>query len=262
MTFRGVVVDLDGTVLRDGELIPGAADALAALRERADRVLYLTNNPTVPPADYAANLRDLGLDATDDDVLTAAVATIDYLHAEHDGETVFPIAESSIVDQLRAAGVDVTDDPTEAAVVVVGYHRDFHHDDLQAALDAFDTDEDDMAFVGTDPDTTVPTAQGLKPGSGAIINAVAGVTGRDPDAVLGKPSATTARLAADRLGVPPEDCVLVGDRLDTDVAMGETAGMTTVLVRTGVEDDASTENGGVDPDYVVDSLADVPALLE
>lgn len=260
MTFRGAVVDLDGTVLREGALIPGAADALAALRERVDRVLFLTNDPTVPPGRYAAHLRDIGVDAGPDDVLTAAVATIDYLRAEHHGETVFPIAESTVVDQLEAADIPVTDDPEDAEVVVAGYHREFHHDDMQAALDAFGADGE-VAFVGTDPDTTVPTADGVKPGSGAIINAVAGVVGREPDAVLGKPSATTARLAADRLGVPPEDCVLVGDRLDTDVAMGERVGMTTVLVRTGVSDDADIESGDVRPDHVVDSLADVPALL-
>lgn len=259
MTFRGVVVDIDGTVLREGSLIPGAAEALASLRERADHVLYLTNNPTVPPADYAADLGDLGLEATAEDVLTAAVATIDYLREEHGGETVFPIAEASIVDQLRAADVRLTDDPGDADVVVAGYHREFHHDDMQAALDALD---DDVAFVGTDPDTTVPTEDGLKPGSGAIVNAVAGVTGRQPDAVLGKPSETTARLAADRLGVPPEECVLVGDRIDTDVAMGDAAGMTTVLVRTGVDGDADAQTGDVDPDHVLDSLADVPRLLD
>jgi 4-nitrophenyl phosphatase len=103
----------------------------------------------------------------------------------------------------------------------------------------------------------VPTEGGLKPGSGAIVRAVAGVAERDPDAVLGKPSATTARLLADRLGVPPGDCLLVGDRLDTDVAMGERVGMTTVLVRTGVDGDAALADSDVRPDYVVDSLGDV-----
>jgi len=260
MSFRGIVVDLDGTVLHGGSPIPGAIESLGALREHADRVLFLTNNPTVPPAEYADHLRSLGVEATAEDVLTAAVATIEYLHAEHDGERVFPVAEDAIVDQLRAAGVDVTEDPEAAEVVVAGYHREFHYRDMQAALDAFA--DGDVAFVGTDPDRTVPTEDGLTPGSGAIINAVAGVVGRDADEVLGKPSETTARLAADRLGVPASECVLVGDRLDTDVAMGEQAGMTTVLVRTGVSDDEDVDAGDVSPDYVVDSLADVVDLVD
>lgn len=258
MSFRGAVVDLDGTVLHGGTLIPGSTAGLAALREHVDRVLFLTNNPTVPPGEYAARLRDLGVEATAEDVLTAAVATIDYLREHHDGETVFPVAETAIVDQLRGADVPVTDDPEAAEVVVAGYHHEFHYRDMQAALDALD---DDVAFVGTDPDRTVPTEDGVVPGSGAIINAVAGVTGRDPDAVLGKPSETTARLAADRIGVPAGECLLVGDRLDTDIEMGERAGMTTALVRTGVSDDADVAASDVNPDHVLDSLANVADLL-
>ncbi|WP_336036781.1 HAD-IIA family hydrolase [Halobacterium yunchengense] len=258
MTYRGVVVDIDGTLLHDGEPIPGALDGLAALRETAERVLFLTNNPTVSPERYAGHLGSLGVDADAEDVLTAAVATVDYLRERHAGERVFPIAEDSVVDQFRDAGVPLTDDPSAAEVVVAGYHREFHYRDMEAALEAL---TDGVAFVGTDPDRTVPTADGLKPGSGAIINAVAGVTDREPDAVLGKPSETTGRLAADRLGVPADDCVLVGDRLDTDVAMGERAGMTTVLVRTGVDGDDALATSDVRPDHVVDSLADVAALF-
>lgn len=258
MNVRGAVVDLDGTVLRGETLLPGAADAVTALRERLDRVLFLTNNPTVPPRAYAARLRELGIDAAAEDVLTSTDATVAYLRENHAGEPAFPIAEASIVDQLRDAGVALTDDPETAEVVVAGYHREFHYRDLQAAIDALD---DETAFVGTDRDTTIPTEDGRSPGSGAIIRAVAGVTEREPDAVLGKPSATTARLAADRLGVPTDQCVLVGDRLDTDVAMGERTGMTTMLVRTGVSTDADLADSDVEPDYVLDSLSDVPGLL-
>jgi 4-nitrophenyl phosphatase len=259
VTYRGAVLDLDGTVLRGGALLPGASEAVAALRDRLDRVLFLTNNPTKPPDEYAARLCDLGIDAAPEDVVTAATATVAYLREHHTGEPVLPIAEASIADQLADAGVDLTDDPERAAVVVAGYDREFHYRDLQAALDAFADGK--TAFVGTDPDVTVPTEDGLKPGSGAIVRAVAGVAERDPDAVLGKPSATTARLLADRLGVPPGDCLLVGDRLDTDVAMGERVGMTTVLVRTGVDGDADIGDSDVQPDHVVDSLGDVPGLL-
>ncbi|MCG1002792.1 MULTISPECIES: HAD-IIA family hydrolase [Halobacterium] len=259
MNVRGAVVDLDGTVVRGETLIPGAREAIAALRERVSRVLFLTNNPTIAPREYAARLRALGIDATAGDVLTSTDATVAYLRENHGDERAFPIAEASIVDQLRDADVPLTDDPDAADVVVAGYHREFHFRDLQAALDALD---DETAFVGTDRDTTIPTEDGRSPGSGAIIRAVAGVTEREPDAVLGKPSATTARLAADRIGVPSDECVLVGDRLDTDIEMGERTGMTTVLVRTGVSGDADLADSDVRPDYVCDSLADVPGLLD
>jgi len=259
VTYRGAVLDLDGTVLRGGDLLPGARAAVAALREHAESVLFLTNNPTRPASDHASRLRDLGIEASADDVLTSADATVAYLRDHHADEPAFAITESAIVDRLRAGGVPLTDDPEAAGVVVAGYDREFHFRDLQAALDAMD---DDTAFVGTDLDRTIPGADGLEPGSGAIIHAVAGVTGREPDAVLGKPSETTARLAADRIGVPPEDCLLVGDRLETDVAMGERAGMTTVLVRTGVDGDDDVDASDRQPDFVLDSLGDVVELLD
>jgi len=259
VTYRGAVVDLDGTVVRGGDLLPGAREGVAALREHTESVLFLTNNPTLPASDHARRLRDLGVEASAEDVLTSADATVAYLREHHDGESVFPIAESSIVDQLRAADLLLTDDPEAADVVVAGYDREFHYRDLKDALDAMD---DETAFVGTDPDRTIPSRDGLEPGSGAIVHAVAGVTDRVPDAVLGKPSETTARLAADRIGVPAEDCLLVGDRLETDVAMGEQAGMTTVLVRTGVDGDDEVADSDVRPDFVLDSLGDVASLLD
>jgi len=259
VTYRGAVVDLDGTVVRGGELLPGARAGVTALREHAESVLFLTNNPTLPASAHARRLRDLGVDASAEDVLTSADATVAYLQTNHADERVFPIAESSIVDQLRAADVPVTDDPESAGVVVAGYDREFHYRDLQAALDAMD---DDTAFVGTDPDRTIPGGDGLEPGSGAIVRAVAGVTDRAPDAVLGKPSETTGRLAAERVGVPAEDCLLVGDRLATDVAMGDRVGMTTALVRTGVDGDDAVADGDVQPDHVLDSLGDVTRLLD
>jgi 4-nitrophenyl phosphatase len=107
----------------------------------------------------------------------------------------------------------------------------------------------------------IPAAEGDLPGSGAIINAVAGVVGRDPDVMLGNPSKPARRIVRERLGLPPGDCLVVGDRLDTDIALGERAGMTTALVRTGVTDDRDLERSGVRPDYVLDSLADVGSVL-
>lgn len=258
VTYRGAVVDLDGTVLRGGELLPGAREGVAALREHVESVLFVTNNPTLPASDHASRMRDLGIEARADDVLTSADATVAYLREHHADEPAFAIVESSIVDQFRDAALPLTDDPDAAGVVVAGYDRDFHYRDLQAALDAMDGD---TAFVGTDPDRTIPGSDGLEPGSGAIVHAVAGVTEREPDAVLGKPSETTARLAADRIGVPAGECLLVGDRLETDVAMGERVGMTTVLVRTGVDGDEAVAASDVQPDHVLDSLGDIGTLF-
>lgn len=247
---RAAVVDLDGTLLSGDELLPGAREAMAAVRDAVEAVRFLTNNPTVPPAAYAERLRGLGVDASADEVLTACSATVAYLRERHADDAVYAIAGEPVVAQLRDADVRLTDDPRSADCVVVGYDEAFGYADMTAALRAFEGRERPPAFVGTDPDRTVPTPDGPVPGSGAVIRAVAGTVDRDPDAVLGKPSRETAALLLDGLGVPASACVLVGDNPATDVALGESAGMTTVRVRTGV-----AGGDGPDADHVVDDLA-------
>jgi 4-nitrophenyl phosphatase len=115
--------------------------------------------------------------------------------------------------------------------------------------------------IGTDPDRVIPAPERDIPGSGAIVNAVAGVAERDPDTVLGKPSEPARRLVLDRLGLPGEDCLVVGDRLDTDVEFGRRAGMTTVLVTTGITDRRRVERSHVEPDHVIDSLAELDGIV-
>ncbi|GGM65865.1 4-nitrophenyl phosphatase [Halarchaeum rubridurum] len=255
MAPRAAAIDLDGTLLHGDALLPGARDAMAAIRERVEAVCFLTNNPTIPPEAYAARLRDFGIEASPDEVLTACTATIHYLRAHHADDAVFPIAGDDIVAQLRDADCDLVTEPEAAECVVVGYDPDFDYDDLHAALRAL---RDGVGFVGTDPDRTIPTADGPIPGSGALVHAVAGVVERDPDAVLGKPSDETADLLRERLGVPAADCVVVGDNPATDVALGERAGMTTVLVETGLD----AGGDGARADHVVNGIADAVDVFD
>ena len=256
--MRAALVDLDGTVVRGGSLLPGAAAGVRALRDAGLAVLFLTNNPTRPPSDWAAHLTDLGVPAAPDEVVTSAAATRDYLDDHFAGARVLAVAGEAVVEQLRAADVTFVDVPGDADVVVAGFDATFDYEDLTAGLRALRAGAD---LVGTDPDRWVPTDEGPIPGSGAIVNAVAGAAEVEPVAVLGKPSGETTDLALGRLGVPAAECLLVGDRLDTDVAMGEQAGMATAVVLTGATDDAALAASDVAPDHVLDSLADVGSVL-
>jgi len=259
MTYRGVVLDVDGTVVRGDEPIPGAAEGLDRLADAGLRRLFVSNNPTKRPPAYADRLRRAGFDASPDEIVTAGTITTDYLADRHADDALFVVGEAALVEQLADAGLTVVANETRADAVVISIDRSFDYDRLCAVLRA--CSDEDVTLVGTDPDMVIPAAEGDVPGSGAIINAVAGVVGRDPDVVLGKPSAPARRIVRDRLGLPPGDCLVVGDRLDTDVALGERAGMTTALVRTGVTDDRDLARSDVTPDHVLDSLADVGAIL-
>ena len=259
MSYRGAVLDVDGTVVRGDDPIPGAADGLDRLAAAGLRRLFVSNNPTKRPPAYADRLRRAGFDVSSDEIVTAGTITTTYLADNHADDALFVVGEPALVDQLTDAGLRIVDSEARADAVIVSIDRSFDYDRLAAALRAC---RDDIPIVGTDPDMVIPAAEGDLPGSGAIINAVAGVVGRDPDVVLGKPSDPALRTVRERLGVPPGDCLVVGDRLDTDIALGERAGMTTALVRTGVTDDADVAASDVTPDFVLDSLADVDRLLD
>ena len=257
--MEAALLDVDGTVLRGEEPIPGAREGLATLRGRGLAVSFVTNNPTERPATYAGRLSALGAPVAPGDVITSMEVTLSYLQAEHPDAAVLPVAGEAIVAQLREAGFDVVEDRAAADVVVAGYHEGFDYDDLTAGLRALRAG---LPLVGTDPDRWVPTDDEPIPGSGAVVNAVAGAAEVEPEAVLGKPSAATADVLAERVGAPPADCLLVGDRLDTDVAMGERAGMETALVLTGAATRADLTDAAVRPDHVLESLADVGKLLD
>jgi 4-nitrophenyl phosphatase len=262
MEARGAVLDVDGTVLRGERALPGADAGLTALERASARRLFVTNNPTAEPAAYVDRFAAAGFDVDAEEVLTAGSTVVAYLRDSHADDPLYVVGESGLVAQLRAADLTVTDDPEAAACVVVSIDRGFDYDDLSAAMWALA--DDAVAFVGTDPDVVIPAAERDVPGSGAIVNAVADVAGRDPDAVLGKPSDVARDLAFDRLGVPPADCLVVGDRLDTDVALGNRAGATTALVLSGVTgpDEVADAPPELQPDHVLDSLGDVERLLD
>lgn len=259
MTYRGVVLDLDGTVYRHREPVPGAVAAVAALRERDVRVVFFSNNPTAAPGAYVARLGEMGLSVAAEEVRSSASVTADYLAANHAGDDVYVVGSTGLKEVLRRRDLTLTDDPAEPDAVLASWTREFDYDAMMAAMRALDGE---VPFLGTDPDVTVPIADGRSvPGSGAILAALASVAGREPR-ILGKPSAEAARAARDALGVPAEDCLVVGDRPDTDLALGERVGMDTALVLTGVTDRADLEDAAVTPDHVLDSLAALPTLLD
>jgi 4-nitrophenyl phosphatase len=259
MSVRGVVLDVDGTVLRGDRLLPGADRGLAAVADAGLRRLFVSNNPTKAPPAYADRLRRAGVDAGEGEVVTAGTVTAAYLREEHAGADVFVVGEAGLLELLDPVPVTVVADPAAADVVVVSIDREFDYDDMTDAMAALRGT--DVTFIGTDPDVVIPAADRDVPGSGAVVNAVAGVAGRDPEAVLGKPHPAAQRIVRERIGLPPGDCLIVGDRLDTDVEFGRRAGMTTVLVRTGVTGEAELAAADPRPDHVIDSLGDLGDLL-
>jgi 4-nitrophenyl phosphatase len=272
MSVRGVIFDVDGTLVRGDEPLPGAAAGLAAVGDAGLRRLFVSNNPTKPPEDYEQRLGRAGFDVDSEEVITAGSVSARYLSEHHADDRVAVVGERGFVDLLREVGLSVvavgagdadgaasTADLPDPDVLVASIDREFHYRTLLRCLRLLD--DPTVTFLGTDPDVVIPAPEGNVPGSGAVIDAIANVVGRDPAAILGKPSRITRDAALDRLGLAPDEVLVVGDRLDTDIALADGSGMRTALVRTGVTDDADLDASPITPDHVLDSLASLDTLL-
>jgi arabinose operon protein AraL len=249
--YRGFLFDLDGTVYLGERLLPGAREAIAALRADGRRVCFLSNKPIQSRADYAAKLMRLGVPAGLDEVINSSYVLAHHLAREAPGARCFVIGEPPLVEELRAVGLAPVDD-ARVDYVVVAFDRTFDYRKLNVALQA--VKRHGARLVGTNPDRTCPVEEGEIPDAAGMIGAVEGVTGRRVDPVVGKPSPIMLRVALDRLGLPAPDCAIVGDRLETDIAMGRAAGLPTILVLTGITRPGDPQIARWRPDHVVGSL--------
>jgi NagD protein len=246
----GYVLDLDGTVYLGGTPLPGAVEAIATLRAAGSRLVFLSNNPLERSATYAARLRDLGVPVEDGEVVSSIDALLGYL-ALRPAERILTISEPLVADELRAAGHALTDDPASADAVVLSWDRTFTYDKLHRAFVAIRAG---ARLIATNADPYCPTPDGGLPDCGALLAAVEVASGVVAEAVVGKPSEHIAAVALARLGLPAADVVMVGDRLGTDVAMAQRAGMVSALVltgATGLDDLRGIERR---PDHVLERL--------
>ena len=256
--FGGYVFDLDGTLYLGDQLLPGAADTVRVIRAAGARVAFLTNKPLETPAAYAAKLSDLGIPAGAHEVVSSTDALLRYLARHASGARLLPIAEPLLIGLLRDQGFETldpaTDDPTGADLVVVSWDRTFDYAKLTAAFRAVRAG---ARIVATNPDPFCPTPDGDLPDCAAMLAAIEASTGSRAEAIVGKPSRHMAETLLDRLALPADDTILVGDRLMTDVLMAREAGMASALVLTGATTATALAGSEVVPDYVLGGIAEV-----
>jgi HAD superfamily hydrolase (TIGR01450 family) len=254
--FDGYVFDLDGTVYLGDELLPGAARLLARLRELERRVVFVTNNPTRDPEAYAAKLRRLGVEASAAEILTTVVTMTRWLQRTSPDATVFPIAEAPLCRALAEAGIRTSDRAEEIDLVVASYDRGFDYGKLQVAFDAIRVHRR-ARLVATNLDRWCPLPGGRgEPDAGAIVAAVEACTGATCEVDAGKPGPLMLEAALELLGRDAADCLLVGDRLATDIAMARAAGMPSAVVLTGdtTPELLAAAPPGQRPDWVLDRI--------
>lgn len=256
-SVRGFLLDMDGTFFLGDRLLPGALDFIETLGRQGKPYLFLTNNSTKRGDQYAEKITRLGLAITAANVLTSGEATARYLLSHQPGRRAYVVGTPSLEQEFREFGFTLDD--THPDMAVLGFDTTLTYDKLWKLCDFARAG---LPYIATHPDFNCPTETGFMPDIGATIAFVRASTGRDPDIVVGKPNRMIAEAAAEKLGLPLETLAMIGDRLYTDIALGQAAGIPAVLVLSGETRPADLEGSPFRPDYTFDNLGGVAAWLE
>lgn len=246
------LTDMDGVLVYENEALPGAAALIQQWTDTATPFLVLTNNSIFTPRDLSARLRSSGLDVPEESIWTSALATADFLASQIPGGTAFVIGEVGITTALHEAGFIMTE--TNPDFVVVGETRNYSFEAITKAIRLILAG---ARFIATNPDATGPSADGPLPATGAISALITKATGMEPYTV-GKPNPMMFRSAMNKIGAHSENTGMIGDRMDTDIIAGIEAGLHTILVMTGISDEADIKRYPFRPDEI---LAGVYELL-
>jgi len=256
----GLIVDLDGVVWRGQEPIDGAADAIAAIRAKGIRVVFLTNEPASSRSAFATRLTDMGIPSTEADIVTSAAATARVVGALEGlaSRRALVIGPPALHVEIENVGFELVaeDDAIQAQVVVVGGHEGFDYLELSAATAAI---RNGARLFATGRDAIFPTPAGPKPGTGSIVAAVETAGGASA-VVVGKPEPMMFEIAREALA-GCERIAVVGDHLIADIEGAKRAGIAAVLVLTGTTSRADLEQAVIPPDLVLESLATLPEVV-
>lgn len=257
--IRYLIMDMDGVLYRGNKPLPGAREFLPWLEARGIKYLLLTNNSVRTPAGWGEKMAALGMPVSPDCIMTAAQATAAYLRKiASQGARVYVIGGRGLEEAIfkESSGLFVPDD-RHPDFVILGLDPAFTYEKMKRACLAIRAG---ARFILSNPDLTFPAEDGLHPGAGALAASLEACTGVKPT-VIGKPERTAFDLALERLGANPRLTAMLGDRLDTDILGGKRAGLTTILVLTGVSTEADLAASPYRPDYVFAGLPELMAAF-
>ncbi len=249
-----IISDMDGVIYRGKQLIPGAKEFVQRLHDTGTRFLFLTNNAEQTPLDLRLKLAGLGIEGLgEDNFITAAMATAMFLKNQNQKQhaTAYVVGGGGLINELYNVGFSISE--TNPDYVVVAKSSTLSYEQLKKAVRLIDQG---AKFIGTNPDMIDPVEGGLEPAAGTILAAISAATGKKPY-IVGKPNSLMMMLAARKLGAHPEDCVMIGDRMDTDIVGGMEAGMSTVLVLSGVTTPALMAEFPYKPDHVYNNVGEI-----
>lgn len=252
------LTDMDGVLVREEAMIPGASRLLELWRQRGQHFLVLTNNSMYTPRDLSARLARSGLEVRENELWTSALATAEFLREQAAGDRAYVIGEAGLTTAMHEAGFVLTD--TDCDYVVLGETRTYSFEAITKAIRLIDGG---ARFISTNPDTTGPSPEGPLPATGAVAAMISAATKTNKQPyVVGKPNPMMFRSALNRIKAHSETTAMLGDRMDTDIIAGMEAGLSTLLVLSGVTKEEQVEQFPFRPTAVMESVQDLVNLLE
>ena len=248
------LLDMDGTLYLDDDLFPGTLDFLQQVKENGGRYLFLTNNSSKSVSAYVEKLARLGIKATPEDFFTSTMAACVYLRKNYTGKRIYAAGTTSFRRELEEAGFPITDRLEEDVdCLLMGNDNELTFQKLEDACILLGRG---VTYLATNPDWVCPTAFGYVPDCGAVCEMLWRSTGRRPY-FIGKPEPAMAQLAMEKWQATPEETVLIGDRIYTDIACGVNAGIDTILVFSGETTKEVYEASDVKPTFTAADIAEI-----
>ncbi|MFP4974124.1 HAD-IIA family hydrolase [Paenibacillus sp. CN-4] len=257
LSFETYFFDLDGTIFLGDVLLPGVQETLRHLRSLDKKVRFLTNTTIRTRRDCRDRLHALGLEALEEEIVTAGFVSAAYFREMEGVLRVMVAGEEALLAEMAEAGIPMTNDPAEATHVLVGMDRAFDYAKLHLAMTAV---RRGALLVAANPDPNCPVAGDLIPDTWSMVKAIEAASCGTVHAVIGKPSAYYAAKVLEWSGMSGDRCLMVGDRLDTDILFGASHGMRTALVLTGASSREDAAGFPVAPDYIWTSLDEMLPL--
>ena len=252
MEIKNYIFDMDGVLLRGNTPIPGAQEMINRLVEKELNFAVLTNNPIYTPGDLQHRLSYMGLEIPENKIYTSAMATASFVSTQKPGCSAYVIGESGLTTALHNAGITITS--FEPDYVILGETTNYSFDQITTACSLV---AKGCRFICTNPDNSTPLENGkLVPAAGALASVISTATGVAPY-YIGKPNPLMMKSVLRFIGAHSSQSAMVGDRMDTDIIAGMEAGMTTILVLTGVTDREMADKFPYSPTYIYNSVADI-----
>lgn len=248
------LLDMDGTLYLGGRLFPDTLDFLRAIRRSGAQPIFLTNNSSKGTDAYVKKLTGMGIPCSEDDFFTSTDAACAFLREHYKGELIYALGTESFKNQLKKEGVTITDKlEDEIDLLLMAYDTELVY---QKLIDASILLGRGVEYLATNPDWVCPTEFGYVPDCGSMAQALEHATGRLPR-FLGKPEPEIALLAMKKRGVSPDDAVLIGDRIYTDIACGKRAGVSSILVFSGETTPEIMKKSEIQPDFAVAGIGEI-----